>query len=163
MDEKKCAWCGKKFTVYFAEEYGWKVNGKYFCRYTCIRAYDKATREKRDARFAKMRQQAPKEKAKSAGRRITPEQKEKCVALYTGELKTALVIAKEMGISYSSVYKALREAGVYDVTRDANKSNVDIEKAIAMRKEGMSYERIAKAMGAHETTVRKQLKAKGVE
>lgn len=46
LNEKKCAWCGKKFIA--APMHSWKHNTKLFCKYTCMLRYRENLQSKKD-------------------------------------------------------------------------------------------------------------------
>lgn len=45
FSSRTCLVCGKKFTRISFSDYAYKLDGKYFCSYSCMRKYEKNPRE----------------------------------------------------------------------------------------------------------------------
>ena len=162
MGEKRCAVCGKPFNVVWEGEYVWHSNKSWFCSYHCTRAFDLSHRDGRMKTAQKEEQEPPKAKTPTMAKRVTPAQKAQCVEMYTARPCSPPEIAKAVGIGVNSVYKALREADVYDPARHQTQSSFDVDRPAAMRLEGLTFRQIGDALGVHETTIRKWLRKSGL-
>lgn len=73
-------------------------------------------------------------------------------------------IAEALGCSYATIKLRLREAGVCCRARnDSRRRSVDVGQATAMYRSGMTAQEIASELGVSSATIRRRLRAAGVE
>ncbi len=91
-----CGVCGKEFFPR-KELWGWRVGNRYFCRYNCMRRYEKAM------------EAADGSKKRGPGNHLSPEEKE-AIALMRKAGETPGDIMRKAGISRVTLNRVLAEA-----------------------------------------------------
>ncbi len=155
--DRKCKWCGKRFVP--TAERGWKSRGKYFCRYSCMRAWERADDAKKDGRIGNPGGARKRPK-------YTPELLDECARLYVEEKIGYAEIRRRTGVAEWKVERVVRERGLWELRKNGGgnkRRDLDEEDIVQQYLDGATMQEIGEQYRASTDAVRRVLTERGVK